>query len=276
MDANEANGSRTGTNREGRPILSTRMGSHGRERWLEPDAYADYRQTACRRFVRRAEASGYRGVYDLRELAQDLYADFWVAWLKRSHGRELSGEPVPYIVAAMMYMLHSFRSRGRSVRESQLVHSEHEPVLAMIAATDLEPAEQVIQSEELWCVSDIVRSLPIRERVVVAAILGRDSKRKHAPPAGYRLAASQLRVSEVRAKKLSHSANQRIRSAAEQLESGTWCARWEDSIKLVAAGKRGDAEFLHHAKHCAQCRLSVVRLRTETTDLQRARSHRAA
>jgi hypothetical protein len=227
------------------------------ERYLDP---------ACKRFVAMARAMGHHAFHDLDELAKDFYDDFWAEWLERPR-RELAGPPVPYIAGAMMNKLRDLSRRGRSVRAPELVRSESDEILATIAAEDLEPAEQVVLQEEMWLVNDIVHSLPAREQVVFAAVFGRDSKRKDAPPAGYKLAASQLGVSEARAKKLSLEANRRIRAAVRQIESGSWCDRWASSIELVAAGHEAEEEFLRHAKHCAQCRLGVVHLRRQAAIL---------
>jgi hypothetical protein len=112
---------------------------------------------------------------------------------------------------------------------------------------------------------EVANSLPARERVVRAAVGGRDSKKKDAPPAGYRLAAARLGISEVRAKKLSRRANERIRAAVERIESGQWCERWTRSIELVAAGKPGETGFPRHAEHCVKCRTSVAHLREQAT-----------
>ena len=234
---------------------------------LDPSVdFERYREAACKRFISMARTLGHHAFHDLDELAKDFYDDFWAEWLERPR-RELVGPPVPYIAGAMMNKLRDLSRRGRSVRPPELVRSESEEILATIAAEDLEPAEQVVLQEEMWLVNDIVHSLPAREQVVFAAVFGRDSKRKDAPPAGYKLAASQLGVSEARAKKLSLEANRRIRAAVRQIESGSWCDRWASSIELVAAGHEGEEEFLRHAKHCAQCRLGVVHLRRQAAIL---------
>jgi DNA-directed RNA polymerase specialized sigma24 family protein len=219
-----------------------------------------YREVSCARFKRLARTMGFHVFHDLDELAQDFYDDFWTEWLARP-SRELSGSPVSYISGAMMNKLRDLSRRGRSVRAPELVRSDGEEILARIAAEDLEPAEQVVLKEEMWLVGDIVRTLPPREQVVLAAVVGRDSKRKDAPVGGYKLAAAQLGVSERTAKKLSLQANRRIGRAVEQVESGSWCERWAASIARVAAGEPGSSEFLRHAEHCVQCRLGVAHLR---------------
>jgi DNA-directed RNA polymerase specialized sigma24 family protein len=225
-----------------------------------------YREAACSRFVAMARTMGHHAFHDLDELAKDFYDDFWTEWLARPH-RQLSGSPVSYIAGAMMNKLRDLSRRGRSVRAPELVRSDGEEILATVAAEDLDPAEQVVLQEEMWLVSDIVHTLPQREQVVFAAVFGRDSKRKDAPPAGYKLAAAQLGVSERTAKKLSLMANRRIRAAVEQIESGRWCDRWAASIESVAAGENGEAEFLRHAEHCVQCRMGVVHLRRQAAVL---------
>jgi hypothetical protein len=221
-----------------------------------------YRDPACRRFKAMARTLGHHAFHDLDELAADFYDDFWTDWLARPRN-ELSGSPVNYIAVAMMNKLRDLNRRGRSVRPPELVRSDGDEILATVAAADLEPYEQLVLQEQMWVVSEIVRSLPARERVAFAAVFSRDSRKKGSPPAGYKLAASQLGVSEVRAKKLSLAANRRIRAAVEEVESGSWCRRWARSIQLVAAGGGGDPEFLRHAEHCLQCRLSVVHLRQQ-------------
>jgi hypothetical protein len=215
-----------------------------------------YRQRACRVFVAVARARGHHAFHDLEDRAQELYADFWLGWLKRSGEREVPS--VAYIVAAMMNKLLGINGRGRSVRPPQLVDVE---VMAALAGGAVDPAEAVVLGEQLALAGEIMASLPRRERVAVACVAGRDSKRKGAPPAGYRLAARQLEVSETRAKKLALAGNRRIRAAREQFEAGTWCARWERSLELVAAGRPAEPGFERHARHCARCRLSVARLR---------------
>jgi DNA-directed RNA polymerase specialized sigma24 family protein len=234
---------------------------------LDPAAdFERYREPASRRFVAMARAMGMHSFHDLDELAKDFYDDFWAEWLERPR-RELTGAPVPYIAGAMMNKLRDLSRRGRSVRAPDFVRSEGDAILATVAAEDLEPAEQLVLQEEMWLVSEIVHTLPAREQVVFAAVFGRDSKRKDAPAGGYKLAASQLGVSEARAKKLSLAANRRIRAAVAEIESGSWCDRWASSIELVAAGEEGEAEFLHHAEHCVQCRLGVVHLRRQAAIL---------
>jgi len=166
-----------------------------------------------------------------------------------------------------MNKLRDLSRRGRSVRAPELVRSDSDAILETVAADDLEPAEQVVLQEQMWLVSDIVHRLPDREQVAFTAVFGRDSRKKGAPPAGYKLAADRLGVSETRAKKLSLAANKRIRAAVAEIESGTWCDRWASSIEAVAAGGEGDPEFLRHAQHCVQCRLGVVHLRRQAAIL---------
>jgi DNA-directed RNA polymerase specialized sigma24 family protein len=234
---------------------------------LDPNVdFERYREAACKRFVAMARALGHHAFHDLDELAKDFYDDFWADWLSRP-SRELTGAPVPYIAGAMMNKLRDLSRRGHSVRAPELVRSDSDAILATIAAEDLEPSDQVVLQEEMWLVSEIVHSLPEREQLVFAAVFGRDSKKKGSPVAGYKLAASKLGVSEARAKKLSLSANRRIRAAVERIESGSWCERWARSIELVAAGKEGEAEFLQHAAHCAHCRLGIVHLRRQAAIL---------
>ena len=225
-----------------------------------------YREPASRRFVAMARAMGMHSFHDLDELAKDFYDEFWAEWLERPR-RELTGSPVPYIAGAMMNKLRDLSRRGRSVRAPDLLRAEGEEILATIAAENLEPDEQVVLQEEMWLVNDIVHSLPPREQVAFAAVYARDSKKKGAPLAGYKLAASQLGVSEARAKKLSLQANKRIRAAVAQIESGSWCDRWARSIELVAAGEEADEEFAHHVKRCVRCRLGVVHLRRQAAIL---------
>lgn len=221
-----------------------------------------YREPACRRFVAMARAMGHHAFHDLDELAKDFYDDFWLEWMERPR-RTFAGSPTAYISGAMMNKLRDLSRRGRSVRAPEIARDDAEAILATVAASDLEPAEQVVLQEEMWLVTEIVHTLPPREQVAFAAVFGRDSKRKDAPPAGYKLAAAKLGVSEVRAKKLSLAANRRIRAAVEKIETGTWCDRWADSIEQVAAGGEGDPAFLAHAEHCVQCRLGVVHLRRQ-------------
>jgi hypothetical protein len=228
---------------------------------LDPKVdFERYREATCERFVAMARALGYHAFHDLDELAKDFYVEFWTEWLERPR-RDLSGPAVPYIARAMMNKLRDLSRRGRSVRAPQIVTSESEAMLATIAAEDLEPDEQVVLWEQMWLAGDIIRSLPQREQVVFAAVFGRDSRKKGEPPGGYRLAASRLGIREVRAKKLSLSANKRIREAVEKIESGSWCDHWAASIEAVAAGEAGDPDFVRHAQHCVQCRLGVVYLR---------------
>lgn len=238
---------------------------------LDPSVdFERYREAACKRFIASARSSGHHAFHDLGELAKDFYDDFWADWLDRNRDKELSGPVVPYIAGAMMNKLLDLSRRGRSVRAPQLVCAEGEKILARIVAEDLEPSEQMASEEQMWLLSEVVDSLPSRERVAFSAVFSRDSKKKDAPPAGYKLAASQLGISEVRAKKLSLKANRRIRAAVEQIESGTWCERWARSIKLVAAGGEGEAGFRRHAEHCVKCHAGVVHLRHQiaTGDLR--------
>ena len=218
-----------------------------------------YRKASCKRFIKIARVQGHHAFHDLDELAEDLYDDFWTDWLQRRRDR-LTGPAVPYIANAMMNKLRDLSRRGRSVRVPQLVRAEDE-IFATIAAENLDPSEQTASEEQMWLLTEVVASLPPRERVAFLAVFNRDSKKKGAPLAGYKLAALQLGVSEVRAKKLSLRANRRIRVAVKQIKSGTWCERWAQSVRLVAAGGEGEAGFRRHAEHCATCRASVVHLR---------------
>jgi DNA-directed RNA polymerase specialized sigma24 family protein len=240
--------------------MSARDGS------LDPNVdFERYRAAACRRFIARAQVAGYHRFFDLKQHSEDLYSDFWVDWLDRRPHRQIVAPVVPYIVTAMMNKLRSLNTRGRSLRPSQLVGGDSDVILMNVATTDAEPDEQIVLNEMLWLSGEVAHSLPPRERVVRAAVDGRDSKKKDAPPAGYRLAAARLGISEVRAKKLSLRANERIRAAVERIESGEWCERWTRSIELVAAGKPGETGFRRHAEHCVKCRKSVVRLREQAT-----------
>jgi hypothetical protein len=225
-----------------------------------------YRGPATIRFIKMARSVGQHTFHDLDDRAQEFYADFWADWLKRPD-REFNGAPVPYIAGAMMNKLRQLNGRGRSVRPTEVLRAEGDEILATIATEDLEPAEQVVLQEEMWQVNEILHSLPVREQVVFAAVFGRDSKKKGSPPAGYKLAAQQLGVSEVRAKKLSLAANKRIRAAVEQVESGHWCERWAESIEQVAGGGEADEDFVRHAEHCVHCRLGVVHLRRQAAIL---------
>jgi DNA-directed RNA polymerase specialized sigma24 family protein len=234
---------------------------------LDPSVdFGRYREAACKRFIAMARTMGHHVYHDLDELAKDFYDDFWTEWLERPR-RELSGPAVPYIAGAMMNKLRDLSRRGRSVRAPDLVRSENEAILATIAAEDLEPAEQVVLQEAMWLVSEIVHTLPEREQVAFAAVFGRDSRKKGTPPGGYKLAAAQLGVSEIRAKKLSLAANKRIRAAVQKIEAGSWCDRWASSIETVATGGQGDPAFLRHVEHCAQCRLGIVHLRRQAAIL---------
>jgi RNA polymerase sigma factor (sigma-70 family) len=251
---------RTGNGKLGvhaQPVRSTLGQAGGR---LDPTiAFDRYRKAACKRFIVIARTQGHHAFHDLDELAEDLYDDFWTDWLERRRDA-LTGPAIPYIANAMMNKLRDLSRRGRSVRAPQLVRAENE-ILATIAAEDPEPSEQTASKEQMWLLTEVVASLPPRERVAFLAVFNRDSKKKGTPPAGYKLAALQLGVSEVRAKKLSLRANRRIRAAVEQIKSGAWCERWTQSIRLVAAGEPGEAAFRHHAEHCAMCRAAVVHLR---------------
>jgi hypothetical protein len=229
------------------------------------DGFKRYRERACKRFIAKARAGSYYAIHDLNDRAEDFYSDFWAEWLK--HPRELNGPMVPYIAEAMMNKLRHLNSRGPSVRPPQLVNTANEMILTTIAADNLDPAEQTTVKEQMWLGSEIMLGLPERERVVCACVIGRDSKRKGAPLAGYRLAAEKLGISETRAKKLSLRANKRIRAAIDQIEAGTWCERWARSIELVAAGEEGEAAFLRHVAHCTKCRLSVVHLRRRRNEI---------
>ncbi len=229
------------------------------------DPYVDfelYREATYRRF--KTMASGYRALHDLSEIAKDLYDDFWLELLERPN-RELCGAPVPYIAGAMLKKLVGRTYRGRSVHASQLVRADSETIITMTAAQDLQPGEKAILQEQLWRVREIVQMLPERQRVVLAAVIGRDSKKKEAPLAGYELAAAKLGISRTRAKKLAHEANLQIRAAVEQIESGNWCDHWVRSIELVAVGQGGEQEFRRHAAHCLQCQTAVVHLRHQAT-----------
>jgi hypothetical protein len=229
---------------------------------LDPEVdFERYREPARRRFIKHARVLRYDTRHDLRYLAEDLYSDFWLAWLKHPD-RELVGSAVPsYIASAMMNMLRTRDYRGRSIRASQFVRAESEPLLERVAAAGLDPAEHTVVHEELAIAIEIVHTLPWREQVAFARVLGRDSRQEGAPAAGYRRAAAELGVSEVRAKKLSLAANRRIRAAVEQIESGSWCERWASSIQRVATGEKGEPGFDRHADHCAKCRMGVVLLR---------------
>jgi RNA polymerase sigma factor (sigma-70 family) len=225
-----------------------------------------YREPASKRFIAMARAMGMHAFHDLDELAEDYYDEFWVEWLERP-GKQLDGSPTPYIAGAMMNKLRDLSRRGRSVRAPELLRAESEEILATIAAENLEPDEQVVLQEEMWLVNDIVHSLPPREQVAFAAVFARDSKKKGAPLAGYKLAASRLGVSEARAKKLSLQANKRIRAAVEQIHSGKWCDRWARSIELVAAGEEADEEFAYHVHRCVRCSAGIVHLRRQAAIL---------
>jgi DNA-directed RNA polymerase specialized sigma24 family protein len=233
---------------------------------LDPKVdFARYRALACRRFIAIARGAGYHRFFDLKQHAEDLYSDFWVDWLDGRSRRQLVAPVVPYIVTAMMNKLRSLNTRGHSLRPSQFVGDESGVILMNVATKGVEPDEQLVIKERLWFTVEVTASLPPRERVVRVAVDGRDSKKKDAPPAGYKLAAKQLGISEVRAKKLSLRANKRIHAAVERFDSGTWCERWARSIELVAAGKPGETGFRRHAEHCVTCRMAVVRLREQAT-----------
>jgi len=246
---------------------SRATGNRGSPEALDPELdFERYRLPACQRFIVMARAAGHHSFHDLDELAKDFYDDFWTEWLARPR-RELAGPVVPYIAGAMMNKLRDLSRRGRSVRAPDILRCEADAILDTVASEKLEPAEQVVLQEEMWLVSDVVHELPAREQVAFAAVFGRDTRKKGSPLAGYKLAAAQLGVSETRAKKLSLSANKRIREAVAQIESGTWCERWASSIETVAAGGVGDPAFLRHARHCVQCRLGVVHLRRQAVIL---------
>lgn len=222
-------------------------------------AFDRYQKPACKRFAVMARTQGHHAFHDLDELAKDFYDDFWIDWLTRPRD-ELTELTVAYIATAMMNKLRDLSRRGRSVRVPQLV-SDRDEILATVAAEDPEPSEQMASEEQMWLLAEVVDSLPRRARVAFLAVFSRDSKKKGSPLAGYKLAALQLGVSESRAKKLSLSANRLIRAAVGQIESGTWCERWAQSIRLVAAGGEGEAGFRRHVEHCATCRAAVVDLR---------------
>lgn len=228
---------------------------------LDPEVdFERYREPACQRFIKYARVLRYDARHDLRDLAEDFYSDFWLTWLK--HPDREVGPAVPsYIASAMMNMLRARDYRGRSIRASQFVHTESERLLELVAAAGLDPFEHTIVHEGLAIAAEIVHTLPRRERVAFAHVLGRDSRQKGAPVAGYRSAAAELGISEVRAKKLSLAANRRIRAAREQIESGSWCERWASSIQRVAGGEKGEPGFNRHADRCAECRMGVVLLR---------------
>jgi DNA-directed RNA polymerase specialized sigma24 family protein len=239
-------------------------GRHSAERRadgrLDPSVdFERYRKAACKKFVAMARTLGHHAFHDLDDLAEDFYDDFWVDWLEKRSRDRLSGPPVPYIANAMMNKLLDHVRRGRSVRPPQLVHDvESELILDSFTAKDLDPAEKAILQEELSLAIAILQALPPRERVTRLAVIARTSKKKDAPLAGYKLAASLLRVSERTAKKLSLGANQRIRDAREQIEAGTWCERWARSIEAVAAGEEGESGFSDHARYCLRCQRDVL------------------
>jgi DNA-directed RNA polymerase specialized sigma24 family protein len=248
---------------EARNIGAMRRRADGR---LDPSVdFERYREAACKRFISRARRSGQHAFHDLDKLAEDFYSDFWADWIGRDGDKQLPGPVVPYIAEAMMNKLRDLSRRGRSVRTPQLVRVDGEKILATVGAEDPEPPEQIVSEEEMWLLAEIVHNLPYRERVAFLAVFNRDSKKKGAPLAGYKLAALLLGVSEIRAKKLALSANRLIRAAVEQIELGTWCERWAESIRLVAAGGEGETEFRLHAEHCAKCYASVVDLRHQAT-----------
>jgi hypothetical protein len=251
-----ADGRKLGRREDGVRLIAGR--ASGR---LDPEVdFERYREPACRRFIRFASMLGYHTRHDLGDVAKDLYSDFWLTWLGHPD-RELDAPAAPYIAGAMMNMLRSRDHRGRSVRTTQVVLAESESLLELVAAAGLDPVEHAIVGEELAMSVEIVQTLPWREQVALAAVLGRDSKKRGAPVAGYRRAAAELGVSEVRAKKLCLAANRRIRVAVAQIESGRWCERWASSIQRVAAGEKGEPGFRRHAGWCARCRMSVTRLR---------------
>lgn len=243
-----------------RPATASASPPAGR---LDPSVdFERYRTAACERFVAGARARGFHAFHDLEDRAQEFYSEFWVEWLERGC-RELNGPAVPYIANAMLNKLRDLSRRGRSVRAPDLVCSENAEILSTIASNELSPEEQAVLIEQLWRVSDVVHSLPRREQVAFLAVFSRDSKRKDAPPAGYKLAAAQLGTSEVRAKKLALRANKRIRDAVERIEAGTWCDRWTSAIEQVAGGGDAGTEFARHAEHCLHCRLGIVQLRRQ-------------
>jgi DNA-directed RNA polymerase specialized sigma24 family protein len=228
---------------------------------LDPEEHFErYRQPAIRAFRARARANGYHAYYDLDEAAQELYNEFWTEWMERSH-TELHGAPVPYIATAMINKLRTRGTRGRSIRGNQMIHGDSERILAIIPTQDPDPLDQMLQREELWCLVEFVQGLLPRERVAFTAVRARDSKKKGAPLAGYKLAAAILGVSTVRAKKLSLAANKKLRVAIEQIESGSLCERWARSICLVAAGAQAEPGFRRHTERCIQCRHALARAR---------------
>jgi hypothetical protein len=253
-------------------VRLTTGGASGR---LDPEVdFARYREPACRRFIWSASRLGYRKRHDLSDEAKDLYSEFWLTWLEHPD-RELVGSAVPsYIAIAMLNMLRTRDYRGRSVRATQVVLAESEPLLRLIAAAGLDPVEHAIVQEKLATAVEIMHSLPWREQVALAAVLGRDSKKRGAPAAGYKRAAAELGVSEARAKKLCLAANRRIRAAVEQIESGSWCERWASSIPRVAAGEKDEPGFHRHAEWCVRCRMSVTRLRHHAAQRDSRRSSR--
>jgi DNA-directed RNA polymerase specialized sigma24 family protein len=228
---------------------------------LDPEEHFErYRQPASRAFRAKARATGHHAYHDLDEAAQELYNEFWTEWIERPN-TELDSPPVPYIAAAMMNKLQARSTRGRSIRGIQMIHGDSERILAITATQDLDPLEQMLQREDLWRLVEIVQSLPPRERVAFTAVLARDSKKKGAPLAGYKLAAASLGVSLARAKKLSHAANKKLRVAVEQIESGSSCERWAHSICLVAAGAQTEPGFRRHTERCTQCRHALAHAR---------------
>ncbi len=225
-----------------------------------------YRGPASKRFIAMARAKGQHSWHDLDDLAQDFYAQFWADWL--DHPKEdFDGLPVPYIAGAMLNKLRDLSRRGRSVRSPELVQVESQEILATVASEDISPVEQLVLEEEMWLVNEVIQSLPVRLQIVFKAVFSRDTKKKGSPLAGYKLAAQQLGVSELRAKKLSLEANRRIRLAIERIEAGEWCDRWAESIELVASGSGATPEFLAHADHCVMCRLRVAHLRRQAAIL---------
>jgi hypothetical protein len=245
------------------------MSTEKKSRILDPSVdFERYRDAACRRFIAAASRTGFHLHFDLDELAQDFYGDFWLGQIERPRREPL--EPVtPYIVAAMMNKLSDLSRRGRSVRATQMAWADNDMVLARIAAKGLGPAEQMIENEEVWRALEVVGELPERQQVSWIAVWGRHSKKKGSPPAGYRLAAAKLKVRPVRAKKLVLDANRRIRAAADQIESGTWCERWAQAIELAAANQDAGAAVRRHAEHCVGCRLAVAGLRRRAKSAER-------
>lgn len=216
-----------------------------------------YRQPATTAFCSIARARGLHYFYDLDDAAEESYAQFWADWIARGRD-DLEGSRVAYIAAAMVNKLcRRARDDGRSgIR--QTMRDAGGDLGEMIVGREPDHLDFVIQREELWTLAEAAQSLPPRERTAFGAVLQRDSKRKGAPPAGYKLAATKLGVSVGRAKKLSLAANRGMRTALKQIESGAWCQRWSRSIELVLAGGKGEPGFRQHAERCASCRMAIV------------------